>query len=100
MLACVTHPREIRHARVQDRRHHLRAAHRSTPDEVAVGPAEVIVLVGAGQAAPAEEEEAPSKNDALFSILEALRTSGHGRRSKEEIDTELAEERGSWEDRA
>jgi hypothetical protein len=70
------------------------------PDEVPAGPAEVIVLVGAGQAAPAEEEEAPSKNDALFSILEALRTSGHGRRSKEEIDTELAEERGSWEDRA
>jgi hypothetical protein len=69
------------------------------PDDVPAGPAEVIVLVGAGRAEPAEEAT-PSTNEGLFRLLEALRASDHERRTQAEIDAELAEERASWDDRA
>jgi hypothetical protein len=68
------------------------------PDDVPAGPAEVIVLVVGRKPSPAEEA-APSGNEALFHLLDTLQASGHARRSKEDIDAELAEERASWEDR-
>jgi hypothetical protein len=67
------------------------------PRDVPAGPAEVIVLFGAAEAPSAVE--GPSRNAALFRLLETLQTSDHPRRSKEEIDAELAEERASWDDR-
>jgi hypothetical protein len=69
------------------------------PREVPAGPAEVIVLVGAGRAEPTDEA-APPKNEALFRLLEKIRASDHERRSIEEIDAELIAERASWDDDA
>jgi hypothetical protein len=69
------------------------------PDDVPAGPAEVIVLVGADARAPVDEA-VPTGNRGLFRFLDKLQASDHERRSKEEIDAELAEERASWDDRA
>lgn len=68
------------------------------PADIPAGPAEVIVLFGAAEAPPVAE--VPSRNAALFQVLETLQVGDHPRRSKEEIDAELVEERASWDDRA
>jgi hypothetical protein len=58
------------------------------PDDVAAGPAEVIVLV------PEPTERA---GHSLADFLARLSRSHHGSRSKQEIDRDLEVERESWE---
>ncbi|WP_437623569.1 hypothetical protein [Sorangium sp. So ce1151] len=62
------------------------------PEELPVGPAELIVLVSP---TPAAE---PSNADALLRVLGELRARHRPTRSKEEIDRELQAERDSWDD--
>ena len=65
------------------------------PPGLPSGPAEIIVLAGAGSA-----DEADEGRDRLAGTLSQV-TSWRGRRSawrpREELDRELVEERSSWE---
>ena len=61
------------------------------PPEVPPGVAEVIVLVP-------EQEPKASNLDAILRLVEEWRRKHPGRRSKEEIDRYLEEERASWGD--
>jgi hypothetical protein len=62
------------------------------PEELPVGPAEIIVLVS-----PTPPE--PSNADALMRVIAELRARDRPTRSKEEIERELQAERDSWGDR-
>jgi hypothetical protein len=68
------------------------------PLDVPAGPAEVIVLLSSPPTSSAGEDS--PRNEALFRFLETMQKVDQPRRSKEEIDAELAEERATWEDRA
>lgn len=57
------------------------------PEDVAEGPAEVIVLV------PEETRDRPS----LSQVLEELDRRTHPRRSRSDIDRQVKEERDSWD---
>ena len=59
------------------------------PADIPAGPAEVVVLV--------PEPKSDQSTSSLMDFLEKLEQSDHPRRSKEEIDRYLEEERNSWE---
>lgn len=61
------------------------------PPEVPPGAAEVIVLVP-------EQEPRGSNVEAILHLVDEWRAKHPGRRSKEEIDRYLEEERASWGD--
>jgi len=66
------------------------------PSDAPVGPAEVIVLMRAEEEQEAGDE--PMDVEAFLNEIEEWRAAHpEYRRSKEDIDRELAEERASWE---
>jgi len=60
------------------------------PSDLPTGPAELIVLVP-------ERESEGSNVEAMLRLIDEWRVKHPGRRSKEEIDRYLEEERASWD---
>jgi hypothetical protein len=59
------------------------------PEEIAVGPVEVIVL--------SERDAEPKPEQSLGALFEAIDQMPGSRHSRDEIDRAIADERASWE---